>query len=853
MRGLTSEWVMNCLRSGRLIALLAMFAVVCGHRPGIAEEGILTDVTPTVDVPLAPVAFDALHVETGLAAGEPIVLRGRDARWQLLVTAGYHDGSAKDLTHTVVYEVEPATVVSVSPSGFITPLQPGDATITARAANGVVAKQTVTVTPFDIDEPVSFPNQVVPVFTKLSCNGGGCHGKAAGQNGFRLSLLGFEPREDFEFLVQESRGRRLFPAMPEKSLLLTKGTAQVPHGGGRRLEEDSYEYRLLRRWIAQGMPYGNENDSRVVEISVHPAGRIMERTSQQQLMVLAHYSDGRVEDVTRVAQYESNDTEMAEVDVQGLVKTRELAGDVTVMTRYQGQVAVFRATLPLSKQRPTLPTPKNLVDQAVFAKLDQLGIEPSPRCNDSTFIRRVTLDLAGRLPSLEETTAFLNDSSDQKRELLVDRLLTSEDHAEYFASKWGQILRNRRDNDAFKHGSFAFHDWLREQILNNTSYADIVRDVVAASGNLTVHPPVAWYRQVSDINQQVEDTAQLFLGQRIQCARCHHHPFERWSQQDYAQMSAFFSLVSRKAGPTPEEPVVYSRLGKPTASHPKTGAPLPPAGLGGPTLDLDETMDPRHALVDWMTNAENPYFAPSFVNRYWKHFFGRGLVDPEDDMRVTNPASNPELLSGLSARFVETNFDMRDLIRQIVSSETYQFSSSANDLNLSDKRNHSRFYPKRLQAEVLLDSIDFVLGTRTSFDGMPGGTRAVSLPDTNFASYFLTVFGRPESSTACECERGVDANLAQSLHLLNSKEMQGKLTDGGGYAVTYAALAGEGDQRATDLAHINQIYLRALSRPATADEQQKVLEYLATHSDRRVAYEDVLWAIVNSKEFLFNH
>jgi hypothetical protein len=806
-----------------------------------------------------------LHFQTGLEPQQPIVLRGRDARWQLLIGESLTSGRVKDVTRDLTYAVEPENIASISPTGFVTPLQPGNATITVVSGSGEQASHPLEVTPFDVDEPVNFPNQVVPVFTKLSCNGGGCHGKAAGQNGFRLSLLGFEPKEDFEFLVNESRGRRLFPALPEKSLLLTKATAQVPHGGGRRMDEDSYEYRLLRRWISQGMPYGNENDSRVTSISVFPQQRVMDRNSTQQLMILARYSDGRIEDVTRVAQYESNDAEMASVDVQGFVQTQDLAGDVTVMARYQGQVAVFRATLPLSPNRPQLPQPRNFIDSAVFAKLDQLGISTSPRCDDSTFIRRVTLDLAGRLPSLEETNEFLADTSENKRDVVIDRLLNSQDYAEFFASKWSQILRNRRNNEAFKYGSFAFHDWLRDQIYDNRSYAEMVRDIIAASGNLTVHPPVAWYRQVTDINQQVEDTSQLFLGQRIQCARCHHHPFERWSQKDYAQISAFFSLVSKKPGPSPDEPIVFSRLGKPTAPHPKLGGALLPAGLGGPEIDVPETIDPRHRLVDWMVAPENPYFAPSLVNRYWKHFFGRGLVDPEDDMRVTNPASNPELLTALSQHFIESGYDMRDLIRQMVTSETYQLSSEANDVNLSDRRNHSRFYPKRLQAEVLLDSIDTFLGTHSAFDGMPAGSRAVGLPDTSFASYFLTVFGRPEATTACECERASDANLAQSLHLLNSKEMQSKLSDTTGFATRFAqpppsvdptgeaAAITDGQPTGLDAGRVEEIYLRALSRRPTSGELQKVLEYLSSKSDRRLAYEDVLWAVVNSKEFLFNH
>jgi hypothetical protein len=842
----------------RIGSLLIVVAAVIGLR----SVTIAAETLPT-----------GLTIETGLPPGEPVVLRGRDSRRQILVMVEHGDQPRVDATRTVHFTASPEGIVSISDSGYVSPIAAGQTTITATYPDSAVSSSMeLTVADFSDDTPVNFPNQVVPVFTKLACNGGGCHGKSAGQNGFRLSLLGFHPRDDYEFLVRESRGRRLFPAMPEKSLLLTKATSEVPHGGGQRMDKDSDEYRLVRRWIGQGMPYGSDDDPKVTSIAVHPENRVMRRNGSQQLIVLARYSDGHVEDVTRMAQFESNDSEMAEVDVDGLVKTRDLAGDVTVMTRFQGQVAVFRSTMPLSDTPPMLPTPGNLVDREVFAKLNRLGIPTSPRCDDSAFLRRVTIDLAGRLPTMEETQAMLADQSPEKRDVVIDRLLSSTDHAEYFAGKWSQILRNRRDNEAFKFGSYALYQWLRNQIHQNRPYDAMVRDIVAASGSLTVHPPVAWYRQVSDINQQVEDASQLFLGQRIQCARCHHHPYERWSQQDYAQMAGFFSLVSKKAGPTPQEPIVYSRIGRPSASDPRTGAALPPAGLGSDPIEIDEQRDPRDQLVDWMVQQDNPYFAPSLVNRYWKHFFGRGLVDPEDDMRVTNPPSNPELLQAMSSYFIESGFDQRELIRLIVSSKTYQLSSDANELNLNDKRNHSRYYPKRLAAEVLLDSIDDVLGTVTTFDAMPVGTRAVELPDTSFDSYFLTVFGRPEATTACECERSIDSNLAQSLHLLNSKQMQTKITDPAGTArqcsqqLTEQRAAAASDAPSAEpkpdpatavdaliRSQISDFYLRALCRYPKPEELNQILNYIRSSDDPQIAYEDTFWAIVNSKEFLFNH
>ncbi len=710
---------------------------------------------------------------TGSADSIPkVTLRGRDARWQLAVSA-----QQRDVTRDVVYRVEPPQIAQVDDTGFITPLATGSAVVTARLmgeTGEVAASLAVDIVGMEQTLPVNFPNQVIPIFTKLGCNSGGCHGKAAGQAGFKLSLLGFEPQEDYAHLVHESRGRRVFPAQPSKSLLLEKATNESPHGGGQRLELDSHEYRVLQRWIAGGLPYGEDSQPRVTGIEVIPAQARLATSATQQLSVVATYSDGTIEDITRTAQYESNNTDLADVTQRGLVSLTDRTGDVAVMARYQGQVAVFRATIPLGISVENLPPARNQVDELVFQKLKSLGIPPSAICDDSTFIRRVTLDLTGRLPTIEETRDFLSDTNEQKFDRTVDRLLESIEHAEFFAKKWSTILRNRRTSAGHQFGSFAFFDWLRNSFHQNKPYDEFVRELLTASGSLESNPAVAWLREVSTTESRVEDAAQLFLGQRIQCARCHHHPFEKWSQGDYYHLSAFFSKVSRKDGPTPEEPRFVSRIGSATAKHPRTGQDLAPAGLGATPLSLEASRDPREDLVDWMIAPDNPFFARSLVNRYWKHFFAVGLVEPEDDMRVTNPATNPELLDGLAETFTRTDYDLRGLLRLICTSTTYRLSSDASENNRSDN-SYSRYYPKRHQAEVMLDAVDQLLQTHTHFDGMPAETRAVSLPDTNFSSYFLDVFGKPDSATACECERTQEATLAQSLHLLNSKEIQAKL------------------------------------------------------------------------------
>jgi hypothetical protein len=519
------------------------------------------------------------------------------------------------------------------------------------------------------------------------------------------------------------------------------------------------------------------------------------------------------------------------------------------MARYLGHVDVFRATIPLGIKTDKLPPAKSFVDELVFQKLKALGLPSSQVCDDAAFLRRASVDIAGRLPTLAESEQFLAENSGDKRDKLISRLLDSTDYADYFANKWSAILRNKRRLDVEKRSTFSFHEWIRESLNENKPYDRFVREILTATGTPGQSPPVGWYREVKDASAQLEDTAQLFLGLRIQCARCHHHPFEKWSQQDYYAFSAFFSQVGRKRGQVQNEDRIFHKVGMATAQNPKTGQNVKPSGLGSQPLELSPEQDPRQSLADWMSSKDNAFFARSLVNRYWKHFFGRGLVDPEDDMRVTNPASNPELLDALAKDFVDHGFDLKHLVRTITSSTVYQLAAEPNDWNQDDKQNFSRYYPKRMNAEVLLDAIDQVTGTQTTFAGVPAGTRAVQLPDTGFNSYFLTVFGRPEASSACECERSSEANLAQSLHLLNSGEIQGKLTAATGNA---ARLAGDNSRPHEE--KIRELYLLAFSRVPTTEESSIALAHInKNEKDPKRAYEDIVWALINTKEFLFNH
>jgi hypothetical protein len=712
------------------------------------------------------------------------------------------------------------------------------------------------------ERPVSFANDVVPVLTRAGCNAGVCHAKAGGgQNGFQLSLLGFEPAEDFEHVVLEGRGRRLSFGNPERSLLLLKASGQVAHGGGVRLPKSSPGYAILREWISQGAPRDDATTPKLVALEVEPKKGSLGRQSTQQLKALARYSDGGVRDVTGTALFEANDKALADVSADGLVKVLDLPGKVSVMVRYQGRVAVFNAAVPLGAPVGPLPPVKNFIDAAVFANLKELGIPPSPVCDDSTFLRRVALDVAGRLPTADEAKAFLADTRADKRDRWIDELLRGPDYADFFAGKWTAVLKNRRDDTSDLVSNFAFHAWVRDGLLANKRYDQFVRELLAATGTVLGNPPVAWYKRVKEPKDQIEDVAQLFLGVRVQCAQCHHHPFERWSQDDYYALAAFFSRVGRKPSGTRGEDLIFHKRGPATATNIKTRAALKPAAFGDPAPAIGPDEDPRLWLADWMKSPKNPFFAKALVNRYWKHFFGRGLIEPEDDIRDSNPPSNPELLAALEKHFVESGFDLKELVRAITRSSTYQLSATPRQHNLGDRQNYSRYYPRRLPAEVMLDAIDQLAGTQTDFPNLPAGTRAVALPDNSYnrSSPFLRVFGRPEGESVCECERVQSSNLAQSLHLINASDIKGKLAHPNGRAERLAK-----DSRPAE-ARVKELYLVAFARGPRPDELKVALGYLneprvdaagrkvEAQKAARENYQDLLWALMTTKEFLFNH
>lgn len=779
-------------------------------------------------------------------------LVGPDAVQQFAVDART---SAKadwtDATRQAKFESANPKVAITDPNGGVIAVADGKTQVTVTLGN---VKKTINIEVAGLTNPppINFTNEIVPIFTKQTCNSGGCHGKSGGQNGFRLSLLGFEPELDYETLILESRGRRLFPASPKDSLLLMKGIGQSPHGGGKRLDADSREYRKIARWIGTGMPLGQPNDPVIKELRVDPGMRVLSRKSTQQLLVTAVYSDGSTEDVTRLAQFQSNDTEVAEVEEGGLVRTKDLAGQAAIMARYQGLVIVFTAKVPLGMPiaaKPNFPT-ENLVDKLALKHWDSLGMVPSDQCTDAEFIRRVSVDVIGTLPTADEARAFVADKDPAKREKLVDRLLDRPEYAALFALKWTDILRNKRGADPYL--SYGFHTWIRRQLAENVPYDQFVRGILAATGSARTSPPVMWVKQLKAPDAFVDDAAQVFLGMRLQCAKCHHHPFEKWSQDDYYGFAAFFGRIGRKQDSEAarrgrrEEVIFTAKSG--TVSHPKSGKAMTPKGLGDAAdMTIPAGDDPRNKLVDWLANPKNPFFAPAVVNRYWAHFFDRGLAEPIDDMRDTNPASNPDLLDGLSQWFISSGYNLKGLVKLICTSRTYGLSSLPNAYNKTDRQSFARHYPKRMPAEVLLDAVSQVTAVPTVFTGFPAGTRAIELPDDAIDSAFLETFGRPKRDTSCECERIGDASLSQSLMLLNSAEIQAKLVSANGRAAQLAK-----DPRPND-AKLRDIFWAVYARDPEAEELKTALAFIEskTPEKRKDAWEDILWALVNAKEFQF--
>jgi hypothetical protein len=718
------------------------------------------------------------------------------------------------------------------------------------AAPGIVVAQGRT------DSAVSFARDVLPVLTKAGCNAGTCHGSLQGRGGFRLSLLGFDPQADYAAITKEGRGRRVSPASVERSLLLAKPSGAVPHVGGLRFAVETESYRVLRDWIEAGLAGTSDDEAQLDRLDIAADNATSPKTGdgvltmslseRVALRTSATWSDGVSRDVTQWALFSPADEEVVSVSDAGIV-TAEGPGQSAIIARYGGAAVAIAVAVPYQRQAPLPTTPQhNFIDQLARDQWERLGVSPGPVCDDSSFLRRVSLDLIGTLPTPQQVREFTASAELDKRSKLIDALLDRPEYVDYWSLRWSDLLRAHRRFLGEK-GLASFHSWLREQFRHNTGIDEIARQLLTARGNLYVNGPVAYYFVDQKPAELAETTAQVFLGVRLQCARCHHHPFEDWSQEDYYSLAAFFANVQRKDSKESgsfggAQAVLIGGDG--AVSLPDSSTPLPPRTLGGQPL-ADNADDPRGELADWITSADNPFFARSIANRYWGYLFGRGLVHPVDDLRATNPASHPQLLDALATDLAANRFDLKHLLRTICNSHTYQLAAELSPTRDREAVLLTHHRPRRLSAEVLLDAFNQATGVDEQFPNLPAGVRAIELADPAIVSGFLDIFGRAKRNTACECERILRPDLRQAMHLSNNEGLSTKIASPEGRLAKLLQAETSEEQI------VEQLYLAALSREPTADERQAVREFLAEAPSRREAWEDVLWTLINCTEFSF--
>ena len=701
---------------------------------------------------------------------------------------------------------------------------------------------------------VTFESDVQPLLTRLGCNAGACHGKSRGQNGFALSLLGFDSDFDYAALVSEARGRRVFAAAPEDSLLLRKASAQHPHGGGKRFDVGSPPYETVRHWIQAGMPRTPADAPKLVRVVTEPASHSLAPKQQVPLRVIAEYSDGHRRDVTDASAFQSNDRTIAAIASagDGIVQAGPVPGEAAIMVRYMNHIAVCAVTIPLpgtvaESAYDNLPR-RNPIDDLVWNKLKVLGMLPSPPASDATFHRRAYLRAIGRLPTPDETRAFLVDVSPDKRQTLIDRLLDRPEYADFWANKWADLLRPNPYRAGIK-SVWNLDSWLRDAFRKNMPYDQFARELLTAQGSTWRNGATVIFRDRPGAIEVGASVSQLFLGVRLECAKCHHHPFEVWSQDDFFGFASFFSRVGHKGeGLSPpisggEEMIFTKASGE--LQHGRTGLSVPPKTLTGAPVTIGPEDDPREVLVSWMTDSSNPYFPRVMANRVWAEIMGRGLVDPVDDIRATNPASNEMLLNHLSREFQQQGYDIKKLVRAIMTSEVFGLSSTPSERNIADHKNFSRYYRQRMRAEVLLDAVNDILGTEEDLNAMPPGSRAMQLWTHRSSSLFLDTFGRPDLNQDPPCERSTESTTPQVLHLMNSPALNRKFGLDSARPTKLAAseLANE--------AIIREAYLLIYSRFPNSDEQQVALEFLPDKPQRRKFVEDLFWALLNTPEFSF--
>lgn len=772
-------------------------------------------------------------------------LSGKRARQQILVTAKHTETDLRDATHLVEFISSNPEIVRVE-KGVALPLANGSAQIKVKLGT-IEAVAEVTVKNLEQPAPVSFKNETLAALTKAGCNMGACHGSPSGKAGFRLSLRAFDPELDLLTLRTEFYGRRTNVMAPEDSLILRKGLMEVAHGGGRRLTKDGPDYLVLRDWIGEGMRVDAPEVPNLVKIEVSPKKRIFQPTAdRQQLRVTGFFSDGQTKDLTALTSFSSSNESVGTVSPDGLVE-RVGRGETAVLARYLDRMdtseIMFLEDVPGFVW--TNPPEANFVDQLSFQKLKQLKILPSELCTDEEFLRRAYLDTTGRLPRIEETDAFLKDNRPDKRTLLVDQLLASSDYAKFWTLKWSDVLRSKSQK-LKSAGVQKFHRYIFDSVYHDKPLDQFARELLTAKGSVYENPAANYWRISRDPLDAVETTAQLFMGIRMQCAKCHNHPFERWSQDNYYGVASAFARIGRKTGPRPDEEIIFVQSSG-EVKQPRTGQTMPVHLLLQGEVTVPREEDRRAVFADWLTQKDNPFFAKASVNRIWGHLMGRGLVEPVDDFRDSNPPSNAALLDELARLFVANDFSQKWAIRTIMTSRTYQLSSKSNDYNADDEIYHSHASTRLLTAEQLLDAICQVTGVNESFGGVPAGTRAVELAEMPANHYFLKVFGQPQREMACQCERSSESNLSQALQMINGPVVHNKLRDGNSRVAQMLA------QNKTDPEIIETLYLAAVARKPNSEELAAATAHIAASQDRKLALEDIGWAILNTKEFLFQH
>lgn len=776
--------------------------------------------------------------------GDISLTTSRD-RQSIVVQAVYEDGLTSDVTSDATLALSDDKIARIE-NHTVYPVADGAGELVIQY-QGLEVKLPVTVAQATADRPISFKLDVMPVFMKASCNTGSCHGAARGKDGFRLSLFGFDPDGDHYRLTREIPGRRINLAIPESSLLMEKGAGQVPHTGGKRFEPGDELYATLTRWLQSGAPADQGEVPAVTSLELYPRNAVLDgEGTQQRLTVRAQYSDGTSRDVTSLTYFSSNNENSAEISQAGIV-TAASRGEAFIMARFETHtVGSHFIVLPKGLQYTDPKTPEfNYIDTLVHNKLRKLRIVPSEICTDEEFLRRVTIDITGELPTLDEYEAFLADADPQKREKLVDALLERKAFVEMWVMKWAELLQIRTVNNRVSYKSMLrYYNWLQEKVASNTPMDKMVQELLGASGGTFANPATNYYQGETDTLKTAENVAQVFMGMRIQCAQCHNHPFDRWTMDDYYSFANFFSQVGRKAGEDPREQIIYNR-GSGEVRHPVGNRVMPPKFLGGEVADVNGK-DRRVVLANWLASSQNPYFATNLANIVWAHFFGRGIINEVDDVRVSNPAVNEELLQELGKRFTDYNYDFKKLVRDICTSRTYQLSTQTNPSNESDHSNFAHAELRRLRAEVMLDCISQVTDTKNKFQGLPTGARAVQIADGNTSTYFLTTFGRAKRESVCSCEVVMEPNLSQALHLLNGDTVNSKIQQG-------QLIQKWLKEEVTPADIITRLYISCLTRKPTERELTGLTTVVNDSENKAEVLEDIFWSLLNSREFLFNH